>query len=87
MAWIEGPKKGKTIMLRADIDALTVDEQTGYDFASKHDGKMHACGHDAQYAILLGAAKNAENIAGQKFKARYSSCSSRPKKAVKALST
>lgn len=57
VAWIEGPKKGKTIMLRADIDALTVDEQTGYDFASKHDGKMHACGHDAHMAILLGAAK------------------------------
>ena len=86
MAWIEGPKKGKTIMLRADIDALTVDEQTGYDFASKHDGKMHACGHDAHMAILLGAAKMLKTLQ-DKSKVRYSSCSSRPKKAVKVLNT
>lgn len=57
VAWIEGAKPGKTIMLRADIDALNVTEQTGHEFASKHEGKMHACGHDAHMAILLGAAK------------------------------
>lgn len=57
VAWIEGAKPGKTIMLRADIDALNVTEQTGCEFTSKHEGKMHACGHDAHMAVLLGAAK------------------------------
>ena len=53
---IEGAKPGKTIALRADMDALPVTEQTGLPFASKHEGVMHACGHDSHMAILLGAA-------------------------------
>ncbi len=57
VAWLEGPKPGKTIMLRSDIDALNVLEQTGFDFKSKHEGKMHACGHDGHMSVLLGAAK------------------------------
>ncbi|WP_298705041.1 M20 family metallopeptidase [uncultured Veillonella sp.] len=57
VAWIEGPKPGKTIMLRSDIDALNVLEKTGFDFKSKHEGKMHACGHDGHMSVLLGAAK------------------------------
>jgi amidohydrolase len=48
---------GRTILLRADIDALPIQEQTGLPFASQNSGVMHACGHDAHTAALLGAAK------------------------------
>ena len=54
---IEGAKSGRTIALRADIDALPVQEPKGCSFRSEHDGWMHACGHDIHTAILLGAAK------------------------------
>ncbi len=56
-AIIRGEKEGKTIALRADMDGLPVEEKTGAAFSSLHDGKMHACGHDAHMAIALGAAK------------------------------
>ena len=49
--------KGKTVALRADIDALPVTEETGLSYASKKDGLMHACGHDIHTAALLCAAK------------------------------
>jgi len=52
-----GPNVGKTILLRADMDALPIHEETGAEYASKHEGVMHACGHDAHTAILLGAAR------------------------------
>ncbi len=52
-----GGMEGKTAALRADIDALPVNEETGLDFASVRGGFMHACGHDAHTAILLGAAR------------------------------
>ncbi len=56
-AAIHGGHPGKTVALRADIDALPVKEQTGLPFASKNEGKMHACGHDNHIAMLLGAAR------------------------------
>ena len=48
---------GKTIGLRADMDALPIHEQTGLDYASKTPNAMHACGHDGHTAMLLGAAQ------------------------------
>jgi amidohydrolase len=53
---IKGEKPGKTIMLRADMDALALKEETGLPFASTNEN-MHACGHDSHTAMLLGAAK------------------------------
>jgi hippurate hydrolase len=53
---LEGGKPGPTVLLRADMDALPITEQTGLDFASENEGRMHACGHDAHTASLLGTA-------------------------------
>jgi len=58
-------KEGKTLMIRADMDALPVAEKTGLSFASTHDGFMHACGHDAHMAMALGAASILSRIKGE----------------------
>ena len=54
---LPGSLPGKVIALRADIDALSIQEQTGLDYSSEVPGFMHACGHDFHTAMLLGAAK------------------------------
>jgi len=53
---LEGALPGRTVALRADIDALPIVEQTDLPFASAHPGAMHACGHDGHAAMLLAAA-------------------------------
>ena len=54
VAIIKGGKPGKTVLLRADMDALPLTEESRCDFKSTHEGKMHACGHDGHTAGLLG---------------------------------
>lgn len=57
LAVLKGGKPGRTILLRADIDALPIHEENTFEFASQNPGVMHACGHDGHTAILLGVAK------------------------------
>ena len=70
LEWVEGPSttglvgtlkggagEGRTVLLRGDMDALPMPEETGLEFASTIPGAMHACGHDAHTAMLAGAAR------------------------------
>jgi amidohydrolase len=69
VATLEGGKPGKTLMLRADMDALPVREENSAEYCSQVPGKMHACGHDGHTAMLMTAAKilcgRREEIAGK----------------------
>jgi amidohydrolase len=62
---LRGARPGATVALRADIDALPIQEETGLPYASVHEGVMHACGHDGHTAILLAVA---ELLAGMRKK-------------------
>jgi amidohydrolase len=69
VARLRGSRPGKVLAMRADIDALPIQEESGLDFASTRPGVMHACGHDGHTAMLLAAAKTLaerrEELAGE----------------------
>ena len=71
IATIQGGQPGRTVLLRADIDALPIREQSGAAWSSENDGVMHACGHDMHTACLLGALlvlnRHKSEIAGTVF--------------------
>jgi amidohydrolase len=68
IARLDGAKPGRTVLLRGDMDALPIHEDTGLDFASRTAGHMHACGHDTHSAMLASAARilcgRREDLAG-----------------------
>src|SRR3712207_3036686 len=57
VARLIGAKPGRTLAIRADMDALPIEEENDFEFASRSPGVMHACGHDGHTAMLLGTAK------------------------------
>ena len=59
------PNQGKTLLIRADMDGLAIQEETNLPFASTHKGFMHACGHDGHSAMVLGAARVLKSLAPQ----------------------
>ncbi|GAA4882161.1 M20 family metallopeptidase [Pseudonocardia benzenivorans] len=69
VAVLDGARPGPTVLLRADMDALPLHEDTGVEFTSTVDGAMHACGHDAHVAMLASAARllaeSREDLAGR----------------------
>jgi amidohydrolase len=67
IARLVGEQPGRTIALRADMDALPITEENDFEFVSKNEGVMHACGHDGHTAMLLGTAKI---LSGMKEKIR-----------------
>lgn len=62
---LKGNAPGKTLLVRADMDALPIKEETGLPFASTHKGRMHACGHDAHMAMALGTVFVLKELHGE----------------------
>src|SRR5271167_431536 len=62
---IEGGRPGKVLVIRADMDALPIEERTGLSYASQTKGLMHACGHDIHTTTLLGVAAVLKDLAPQ----------------------
>src|SRR5207244_2847790 len=69
VAVLDGGRPGGSVLLRGDMDALPLTEETGLEFSSQRPGVMHACGHDTHTAMLAAAARllaeRAESLAGQ----------------------
>ena len=63
LATVKGGKPGKTVLLRADMDALPIQEENAVPYRSQNDGKMHACGHDCHTSILLGVSRRLQESA------------------------
>jgi hippurate hydrolase len=78
-----GGDNGRAVLLRGDMDALPMQEETGLPFASQVPGAMHACGHDSHSAMLVGAAR-ALCARRESLPERWSSCSSLARKAITA---
>jgi amidohydrolase len=62
---LDSGRPGKTLLIRSDMDALPITEETGLDFASTHAGAMHACGHDGHMSMVMGAATVLSKIKDQ----------------------
>jgi metal-dependent amidase/aminoacylase/carboxypeptidase family protein len=72
----------RAVGLRADMDALPMQERNGFAHASQHPGKMHGCGHDGHTAMLLGAARYLAET--RQFEGAAISSSGRPRRAAAA---
>lgn len=66
IGYLKGTEEGKTVAIRADMDALPVSEESGVDFSSTRDGVMHCCGHDSHTAAVLGAAEVLKQLKEQR---------------------
>lgn len=64
VGYLRGPRPGKTLLIRADMDALPIQEQTGLPYASTIPNRMHACGHDIHTTTLLGIAAVLKSLEG-----------------------
>ena len=84
LAALQGAKRGGTLLIRADMDALPMEDATGREYASKAKNRNHACGHDAHAAVVAGVAealvRHRDRIAGRVafvFSPRTSPCAAR----------
>ena len=84
VAVLNAGKAGRSVLLRGDMDALPMEEETGLDFASTVPGRMHACGHDTHTAMLAGAARILAAPRRHACRAKCASCSSRARRAIMA---